>query len=254
MRSIWVIFKRELTQYFISPIAYLVAFAILVLVALNFNSDLEQRVVNAQTPDGTVVINAFAFFMIFFAPLLTMRLLAEETREKTLELLLTLPVRDSEIVVGKFLGAWAYYSSILGITIVYPIITYMITSLSDSLLHAEMDIGPVLTGYLGVWLFGGATLAVGLFFSAITENQIIAGFLSMSVLFILWLGDLAGLLPSSLVSTELAKALRVISLQAHYSTSFVQGVIRFEDVIFYCGIIAVMLFATTQILESRRWR
>jgi ABC-2 type transport system permease protein len=192
--------------------------------------------------------------MIFFAPLLTMRLLAEEAREKTLELMLTLPVRDSEIVVGKFLGAWAYYTIILGVTIIYPIITYSITSLSDALLHAEMDIGPVITGYLGIWLFGGATLAVGLFFSALTENQIIAGFLSMAVLFILWLGDLAGLLPSSLVSIELAKALRVISLQAHYSTSFLEGIIRFEDVIFYAGIMAVMLFATTQVLESRRWR
>lgn len=254
MRSIWIIFKRELSQYFVSPIAYLVAFAMLVLIALNFNGDLERRVLNGEPPDGTVVLRAFAFFMIFFAPLLTMRLLAEEAREGTLELLLTMPVRDAEVVVGKFLGAWAYYSLILALTIVYPIITLFLTTFRDDPLHSEMEIGPVIAGYLGIWLFGGATLAVGILFSALTENQIVAGFLSMATLFILWLGDLAGLLPTSLVSTEVAKALREISLQAHYSTSFVIGVIRMEDIIFYCGIIAVMLFAAIQVLESRRWR
>lgn len=254
MRSIWVIFKREVTQYFVSPIAYLVAFAVLVLIALNFNSDLETRVLNGYAPDGTVVLQSFAFFMVFFAPLLTMRLLAEEAREGTLELMLTMPVRDSEIIVGKFLGAWAYYTALLILTLIYPLILLQITTLRNTPLHAELDIGPVITGYMGIWLFGGATLAVGIFFSALTENQIVAGFLSMATLFILWLGDLAGLLPSSIVSTELARALRVISLQSHYSTSFLLGVIRFEDVVFYIGLIAVMLFATIQVLESRRWR
>jgi ABC-2 type transport system permease protein len=254
MRSIWVMFKRELSQYFISPIAYMVAFAILVLIGLNFNSDLESRVINGRVPDGTVALQNFAFFMVFFAPLLTMRLLAEEAREGTLELLLTLPARDSEIVLGKFLGAWVYYSCILALTIAYPIALASITTFSSDPIHSDMDIGPVISSYLGIWLFGGATLAVGIFFSAITENQIVAGFLSMSILFILWLGDLAGLLPASIISTEVARALRVISLQSHYSTSFVIGVIRFEDVVFYCGIMAVMLFATIQVLESRRWR
>lgn len=254
MHSVWVIFKRELTQYFVSPIAYLVAFAILLLISLSFNGDLEQRVLQAQRPDGTVALNAFAFFMVFFAPLLTMRLLAEEAREGTLELMFTMPVRDSEIVLGKFLGAWAYYTVILALTLVYPIIIALLTTFSSEPLHANMDIGPVIAGYMGIWLFGGATLTVGLFFSALTENQIIAGFLSMATLFILWLGDLAGLLPTSIISTELARALRVISLQAHYSTSFIIGVIRMEDVAFYLGIMAIMLYATIQILESRRWR
>lgn len=255
MRSIWIIFRRELTQYFVSPIAYLVAFSIMLVTALNFNADLQARVLESLSPDGTVVLRSFAFLMIFFAPLLTMRLLAEEAREGTLELMLTLPVRDSEIVIGKFLGAWGYYTSVLALTVVYPLIILSLTTFrTDTTLSTEMDIGPVITSYLGIWLFGGATIAVGLFFSAITENQIVAGFLSMSTLFILWLGDLAGLLPEAVVSIEVAQALRVISLQAHYSTSFVIGVIRLEDVIFYIGVMAVMLFITTQVVESRRWR
>jgi len=254
VHSIWVIFKRELSQYFVSPIAYLVAVAILLLTALNFNTDLENRVLNAEPPDGTVVLRSFAFLMIFFAPLLTMRLLAEENREGTLELLFSAPIRDVEIVLGKFLGAWAYYTVILGLTIVYPIIMLFLTTLRGDVLGAQLDVGPVIASYIGIWLFGGATIAVGILFSALTENQIIAGFLSMATLFILWLGDLAGLLPASIISTDLALALREISLQAHYSTSFVIGVIRVEDIIFYCGMMAVMLFATVQILEARRWQ
>jgi ABC-2 type transport system permease protein len=254
MRNIGVIFRREVAQYFVSPIAYLVAFAVLVLVALNFNGDLERRVLNAERPDGTVVLESFAFFMVFFAPLLTMRLLAEEAREGTLELLFTLPVRDAEIVIGKFLGAWAYYSALLALTLVYPFIIASLTTFRTDLLASEMDIGPVISAYIGIWLFGGATLAIGIFFSALTENQIIAAFLSMVTLFILWLGDLAGLLPASIVSTEVAEALRVISLQAHYSTSFLVGVIRLEDIVFYSAIIAVMLYVTVQLLGARRWQ
>ncbi|MFP4321172.1 MAG: ABC transporter permease [Anaerolineales bacterium] len=254
MRSIWIIFRHEMTQYFTSPIAYFVAFAILLLTGLNFNADLAQRVSQGQPADEAAVLRNFAFFMIFFAPLITMRLLSEEAREGTLELMLTLPVRDSDIIVGKFLGAWAYLTLVLAVTLVYPAILLSLTTFSAAPLAAELDVGPVISSYLGIWLFVGSTIAVGLFFSSITENQIVAGFLSMAVLFILWLGDLAGLLPASIVSTEVAQALREISLQAHYSTSFVIGVIRVEDVVFYIGVMAVMLFVTIQVMESRRWR
>jgi len=117
MRGIRIIARRELAHYFTSPIAYMVAFAILVLTGFLFNSDLAQRA-NAAPPDGTAVLGAFGFFTVFFAPLLTMRLFAEESREGTLELMLTLPVRDGDIVLGKFVGAWLYYSLILGLTLV----------------------------------------------------------------------------------------------------------------------------------------
>src|SRR5690606_7010249 len=116
MRSLRIIARRELAQFFTSPIAYLVAFAILVLTGFMFNTDLANRVGQAP-PDGTYVLGVFGFFTVFFAPLLTMRLFAEETREGTLELMLTMPVRDSDIVLGKFIGAWAYYSAILALTL-----------------------------------------------------------------------------------------------------------------------------------------
>ncbi|MBN1200999.1 MAG: ABC transporter permease subunit [Anaerolineae bacterium] len=250
MRSILVIARRELSQYFTSPIAYLVAFAILELSGFMFNSDLGQRA-GQLPPDGTEVLGAFGFFTIFFAPLLTMRLFAEEAREGTLELMLTMPVRDGDIVLGKFLGAWAYFSLVLCLTLVYEIILLSITTLRTYEVGPELDLGPVISSYMGIWLFGGATLAVGLLFSAITENQIIAGFLSMATLFILWLGDFAGLV---IQNRPAAQVIRSLSLQSHYSTSFLIGVIRFEDVVFFIGLIVSMLFITTRLIESRRWR
>ncbi|MBI5957509.1 MAG: ABC transporter permease subunit [Chloroflexi bacterium] len=250
MRNIRIIARRELAQYFTSPVAYLVAFAIMELTAWYFNADLAQRV-GQQPPDGADVLKAFGFFMVFCTPLLTMRLFAEEAREGTLELMLTMPVRDGDIVLGKFLGAWCYYSLILALTLVYQAIWLALTTASEYQLRPELDIGPVISAYIGIWLFGGATLAIGMLFSAITENQIVAGFLSMAALLILWAGDLAGLV---IPNYDVAQFVRQLSLQAHYSTSFMIGVIRFEDMVFFIGLIVVMVFITTRLIESRRWR
>jgi ABC-2 type transport system permease protein len=250
MHSIRVIARREIAQYFTSPIAYLVAFAILMLTGFLFNSDLAQRA-GQSPPDGAAVLSAFGFFTVFFAPLLTMRLFAEESREGTLELMLTMPVRDGDVVLGKFLGAWAYYSLILCLTFVYQGVLLYLTQAKSYQLSPELDIGPVISAYIGIWLFGGATLAVGVLFSAITENQVIAGFLSMAALFILWLGDYAG---QVIQNRPAAEVIRTLSLQSHYSTSFLIGVIRLEDVVFFVGLIIVMLFITTRLVESRRWR
>lgn len=250
MRSIRIIAQRELAQYFTSPIAYLVAAAIMELSAWYFNIDLSQRV-GQQPPDGAAVLKAFGFLTLFSAPLLTMRLFAEESREGTLELMMTMPVRDGDLVLGKFIGAWLYYTAILGATLVYQGIWLALTTARTYELRPELDLGPVITAYIGIWLFGGATLAVGMIFSAITENQIIAGFLSITTLFILWAGEWAGLV---IQNHAVAQVVRQLSLQAHYSTSFLIGVIRFEDMAFFVGLIATMLFITTRVVESRRWR
>jgi ABC-2 type transport system permease protein len=250
MHSIRVIARREIAQYFTSPIAYLVAFAILMLTGFLFNSDLAQRA-GQSPPDGAAVLSSFGFFTVFFAPLLTMRLFAEESREGTMELMLTMPVRDGDVVIGKFLGAWAYYSLLLCLTFVYQAILLYLTTARAYQLSPELDLGPIISGYIGIWLFSGATLAVGLLFSAITENQVIAGFLSMAALFMLWLGDFAG---QVIQNRPVAEVIRTLSLQSHYSTSFLIGVIRLEDVVFFVGLIIVMLFITTRLVESRRWR
>jgi ABC-2 type transport system permease protein len=265
MRNIWTIFKRELRGYFVSPIAYLVAFAVLVLLGISFNTDINYRIDNTLRPNGTVVLSNFAFLMVFFAPLLTMRLFAEEAREGTLELMMTMPSRDVELVVGKFLGAWSFYTFLLMLTMAYQILLLSITNWApqpeviagenfEFVARSRLDIGPIIAGYIGMFLYGGATIAIGTMFSAVTENQIVAGFLSMAVLLSLWVGDIAGLVPASILSRDVIEALRFISLQAHYSTSFLRGIVTLEDVYFYVALIAVTLFITTRLVESRRWR
>lgn len=237
----WIVFRREVGQYLASPFAYLIAAAVLLLTGVLFNRDLVVSI-GVKPADPSLIPVVMAFTMIFFAPLLTMRLFAEERREGTLELLLTAPVSDSSIVVGKFLGAWFYYSVLLALTLVYYIILVNIT---------EPDLGHAISAYLGIWLYGGATLAIGILFSALTENQIVAAFLSMVTLLLLWLGDQAGQL---IANIEVARFVRSLSLQGHFSTSFATGLIRAEDIVFFAGIIAVVLFVTIRIVESNRWR
>lgn len=241
LRGVGIIFRREVGQYFASPAAYLIAFALLVLTGLLFNSDLTFSLTQ-KAADPALIPSFLSFAMIFFAPLLTMRMLAEESREGTLELLLTAPVSDTAIVIGKFLGAWFYYTVLLLATFIYQFILLAIT---------QPDLGHALSAYIGIWLYGGATLAVGLLFSSLTENQIVAAFLSMSTLLLLWLGDLAGEIVANL---DLARVIRQLSLAGHFSTSFGVGLLRAEDIAFYAGIIAVMLFVTIRVVESHRWR
>lgn len=241
MRGAWLIFRRETAHYWSSPFAYLIAAAVLLLTGILFNRDLATSV-GTQAANPALVPMILSFMMIFFAPLLTMRLLAEERREGTLELLLTAPVSDSSIVIGKFAGAWFYYTTLLLLTLVYQLILVSIT---------QPDLGHTAAGYIGIWLYGGATLAVGLFFSSLTENQIVAAFLSMVALMILWLGDNVG---SVVSSVEVARIVRSLTLQGHFSTSFAAGLVRGEDAVFFVGIIAVMLFATIRVVESNRWR
>jgi ABC-2 type transport system permease protein len=242
VRSLWTIFRRELAQYFTSPIAYMVAFAVLLLGGIIFNNDLAGRNGGKGITDGTVILTYFAIFTLFFAPLVTMRLMAEENREGTLELLMTLPVDDGNIVLGKFLGAWAYYTIILALTIVYQVLLIWLS---------PPDLGKVFSAYIGVWLFGGASIAVGLLFSAMTENQIVAAFLSVATLLLLWQADTVG---NVVNNVPMAQLIRNFSFQKHYQTSFAYGLVRLPDLVFFIGVMVAMLFVTTRLVESRRWR
>lgn len=248
MSSVWIILKRELRQYFTSTVAYLVAFAMLFLLGLFFVADVQRRSAANLPADGTAVLSFLAFTMVFFGPLLTMRLLAEENREGTIELMLTLPIQDSSVVIGKFLGAWVYYTVVLLLTGVYQVILFLV---------GFPDVGAVLAGYIGLWLYGGAVIAVGLLFSSLTENQVVAGFLGMAALFVLWLADSVGALFSSVnldVGVETARVIRTLSLRSHHADSFLIGVIRLEDIVFYAGLTGVMLYLTIQVVASQRWR
>lgn len=258
MRQVWAVFKREVKLYFRSPIAYAVAFAVLLLFGLLFSSNLAQAVninLNAQQQGAPGIVaddlllsipSTLTFLLFLIAPLLTMRLISEEAREGTLEVLMTLPMNESAFIIGKFLAAWAYYTVVLLLTVVYIIIMSII---------GVPDFGVMLTAWFGAWLYGGAVLAVTMIWSAVTEDQIVAAFLGAATVLVMFLGESAVIWASSQgFLTQLVDFIRELGLGAHYNATMMQGVIRAEDILYFLLVIVGSLFIATRIVETRRWR
>ncbi|MFQ6013785.1 MAG: ABC transporter permease, partial [Thermoplasmata archaeon] len=178
--------------------------------------------------------------LLFLMPLVTMRLFAEERKQGTLELLLTFPLRDGEVLLGKFLAATALYALLLFATAVYPVLLA---------LWSEPELYPILTGYLGLLLLGMAFIALGLLFSSLTENQIVAAALAFGALLLFWIIGWA----ATLAEGDWGLLFRHLSILEHL-TSFARGVLETKDVAYYLGLIGFFLFATLKSLEIRRWK
>lgn len=235
MHSALTIARRELGAYFVSPIAYLVLAAFLLISGFLFAIILvTSRQANLEGLFANVTV-----ILLFITPLLTMRLLADEQRAGTLEILLTSPVRDWEVVVGKFLAALGLFAIMLLCTLVYPMILLWV--------GGNPDPGPIITSYLGLVLLAGAMLAIGTLASALTENQIVAAVIAFAVLLVLWLIGAAGN-----VATGAAPVLESLSLLGRFE-DFARGAINLEDVIYYLSLIAGALFIATRVLETRRY-
>jgi ABC-2 type transport system permease protein len=241
MRTLWIVYGREITQTITSPFSYLIAAGFLLVTGIAFNNEVNAALLTRQfTPD--LIPSLLTLALVFVAPVLTMHLLAEEVREGRMELYLTAPVPTYGIVFGKFLAVWTFYSVLLALTLVYPILLSQVT---------YPDLAHAFAAYIGIWLYGGATLAVGLLTSGLTDSQLLAAFMAVVVLLVMYLGDYTG---SFVTSVELAWLLRNLTLQGHFSTSFAIGVIRPEDIVFFAGMIALCLYGSIQLVESRRWR
>ncbi|HLI27951.1 MAG TPA: ABC transporter permease [Chloroflexota bacterium] len=236
MRNIWAIARRELYAYFVSPIAYVVGGLFLLISGFLFSLILNLSSEATMRP----LFGNLSVIFLFAVPFLTMRLLAEEARSGTLELLLTAPVRDSQLVLGKFLGALLLVLAILACTAIYPAIL---------LLAGNPDRGPILAGYLGIVLQAAAFLAIGLFASSLTQNQIIAAMLTFVILLLLWLSDALG----NYTGGRIGDLFRFLSITRHLD-EFPRGIIDTRHVVYFLSVIAVALFLTVQSVQSRRWR
>jgi ABC-2 type transport system permease protein len=254
MRNVWAIYRRELTTYFTSPIAYVVLTLFIFIFGFFFTASLSYFIqygfqmsqyggprtlnVNEHLIRGLLLnTSVLAIFMI---PLITMRSMAEEKRSGTIELLLTSPITDLQIVLGKFLAASTLYAAMIGLTLV---------DLGFLFLYGDPEWKPLLAGYLGILLLGGSLIALGIFFSSLTRNQIIAGFLAIVAFLILWVVDF---LESWLGPTGGA-VVSYLSIVKHFE-EFAKGVIDTKDVIYYLSFIGFGLFLSKQSLESHRWR
>lgn len=237
MRNTLAIAWKESKAYFGSPMAYVVGAVFLALTGYFFVSSISRPFAEA-TIRGWLL--PATFFFVFWAPALTMRLFAEEQKLGTLELLLTAPLYDWEVVLGKFLASVVILVGTLFLTLYYVLLLFW---------FGDPDIGPLVSGYLGILLYGGASLAIGLFASSLTSNQIVAAILGSGILLLMTLADQA----AQIVGGVASRVLEQISLTAHFS-DFARGVIDTHNVVYYLLVIVFVLFLTERNLDSRRWR
>jgi ABC-2 type transport system permease protein len=248
MRNVWTIARREYNHYFNSPIAYVVAFMILFVLGVIFTLVVRSAINNAMqsygsAPDVSAITGNIVFLFVFTVPALTMRLVSDETRMGTMELLLTAPVRDWELIVGKWLGAFLFLLTLIAITLVYPVIM-------NSMITPGLDQRVVLTAYLGVILVAAAFLGIGIGISALVSNQISAFFLTLGTLILLWW--LIGF-PADMVTTG-AGLFRYLDMKAHFYDSLNVGIINLGDIVYYLSWTILGLFTGATAIEMRRWR
>ncbi len=255
MAGVWAVIRKELTIYFATPIFYLVGFCFLLLGGYFFYSNLLYYTLlgfqGAQNPQLAAMLNpqqmifrplygTLAIVFLFLVPLLTMRLLAEEKRSGTAELLFTYPLGDGAIILGKFLAALAIYLILLALTLAYPLVLAPLT---------HLDWGALAANYLGLILLGGACLSLGLFASSLTENQIVAAVVAFALLLLFWLIGWQ----QELGGSGWGGVFSAFSLLEHFE-NLARGVIDTRDLVFYASFIYFFLFLTYRQLESRRWR
>ena len=254
MKSVLLICRKELNSYFASPIAYLLmAFFALIFGFVMFNAtrDFIRFSFQMQFQGGgapmsindqiiTPLLGFSSTITLFLVPMITMRLFAEEKRSGTIELLLTSPVTDTQIILGKWLGAVLLFACILAMSM-----------LNVALLFAwgKPELKPVLVAYLGLLLQGGSLLAIGEFISVTTKNQIIAGGVTFFVCLMLWLLNWFTANDTGAAS----QVVNYLSIVTHFD-NFSKGVIESKDLIFYLSMIFFPLFITSRAMESMRWR
>jgi ABC-2 type transport system permease protein len=247
MRNIWTIAKREYDNYFNSPLAYVVAFSILLPMGVYFSLIMfvssQQAMMGGPAPETSQINWLFVFLMIFLSPALTMRLLSDEARMGTLELLLTAPIRDFELVAGKWLGALMFVLALAALTLVFPLII-------NNYVSPGIDWMVIISSYLGMILVCAALLSLGTGISAIFTNQFAAFFVTLGLFFFLWfmVSLPANFLPQG------GDVLNYLSLSTHFSQSMNNGTINLGDIVYYLSLIALGLFTGTTAVEIRRWR
>ena len=255
MSNILTIARRELYVYFSSPIAYIVLAMFGVIFGFFFYSAVaffgQFSAQAAANPGMAPPLNVnqfiieptlgnFTIILLFLAPMITMRLFAEEQRQGTIELLLTSPITDYEIILGKWLGAVLLYCCMLLVSLInFSVLFYYTTP----------DWKALAVGYLGVLLVGGALLAVGAFLSSLTKNQIVAGALTFGVFLLLWVLDWVNQYSTSTIG----KVCSYIAFPPHLQ-QFTKGVLELKDVVYYVSVIVLGLFLSKRSLESIRWK
>ena len=255
MNNILAIAHKELKSYFSTPIAYIVIgfFALLfgyffyaMLIIFNQQSlqlgglgggggnvDINQQLIRPLFLNASVIL-------LFVLPLITMRTYSEEKRSGTIELLLTSPVTDVEIIVGKFLGAMALYAAMLGITLIHMVLLFA---------WGNPEPKVVLTGYVGLLLMGGCFISVGLLISSLTKNQIVSGMVTFAVFLLLWVINWI----ASFTGPTTQSVLNYLSITDHFD-DFTRGILDTKHLVYYFSVMSFGLFLTARSVDTERWK
>ena len=258
MRGILAITKKELKSFLYSPIAYMLTAFFLVVTGFFFYSivgfvnDYVMRAMQYQQYQQVAqqininqllyepFFNNMTIVLMFLLPLLTMRLLSDEKRMRTEEMLLTSPLKISSIIIGKYLAALIVYAGILLLTATFSVFIFI---------YGNPDPAPILVAYLGLFLIGAAFIAIGTFASSLTENQIIAAVISFSTILLIWVISWAG----EKAGPEWSGLLTYLSFLTHFQ-NMVKGVLDTQDLIYYLSFISMGLYLSYSVYEFRKWR
>ena len=254
MRNVFIIWRKEMRSYFVSPVAYLLLAMFAVIFGFFFWNILgyfvftgmesqmrgEMFPMNLNEQVIRPLLSNVGVIGLFFIPMITMRLFSEEKRSGTIELLVTSPIRDGEIIFGKWLAALTLYGVLLLLTALNFIFLFK---------YGNPDWKPLAIGYLGLLLQAGALLAIGMFISTLTKNQIIAGAATFGVCLLLWVLEWV----SGYETSTWASVLSYMSVVTH-SGSFSKGLLDSKDAVYYLTLTFLGIFFTARSLESLRWR
>jgi ABC-2 type transport system permease protein len=243
MRNIWTIARREYKLYFSTPAAYMIAFMVMFILGLIFYVNIASAVLQQVPPGVEVVIGPLVTLLLFSTPAITMRLIAEEQLMGTIELLLTAPLRDFELVVGKWLGGFLFLLTLVALTWIFPITLNL-------LVDPGIDQGPLVTGYLGIVLICAALTAIGVAVSSLFNNQIAAFFATLGVFLGLWLMSM----PAQAMGGTGGELLRYLDFTEHFYNTLMRGVIDLTGIVYYLSVTGLALFVGSMLVETRRWR
>lgn len=229
------VFKRELNAYFSSPIGW-----VFLAVFFVFSGYFFWYILSYAVADISVVFENMFMFYMFLIPLLTMRLMSDDKRLKTDQLLFTAPTSVTSVILGKFLAAWVVFALALSINIIYSLVLSIFVTMNWIILLGNL---------IGALLLGAALIAVGLFISSLTESQLVAAVATFAVSLILYLLDA---FKGTNTSSFLYKVLNAISINAHY-TPFTKGILSYANLIFFLSVAAVFILLTVRLQEKKRW-
>ncbi len=255
MKNIWAICKKEIKTYFTSPIAYVVITVFLVLIGFFFysliwwfNSQSLQMAqnqyyyqqLNINQMVYSPLFHNMSIILLLMIPLLTMRLFSEEKKRQTDELLFTSPISVNQIILGKYFASLFVLLVMLFLTGILSIFVFA---------YGNPELAPILSGYLGLFLVGAAFMAVGIFFSSLTENQIVSAILTFGALLLFWILNWASYSAGGMWKS----VLNYLSFFQHFD-DMTRGILDTTDLVYYLSFIFLGLFLTHSVIQSRRWR